>query len=194
MKLSADSVSASPKGWIQSVLENFDAFLQDHANCERHSSQMAMELVGKYPEKTDIVPALIETAIEELEHFQRVYCIMEKRGLSLLPQDGPGAYLSELYSHCRPERDARFVDELLLASILECRGAERFRTIHQHLPAGKLKEFYQQLAASESKHAHLYVKMSAQYLPQTEVQSRLHQLIQQEAAIMDSMEVRPALH
>ena len=49
-----------------------------------------MSLVAKYPNRTEIIPELIAIAVEELEHFQQVYQVMEKRGLQLsltIPED-----------------------------------------------------------------------------------------------------------
>ena len=59
-------------------MANFDAFLQDHADCERKASSMAMSFVAKCPDRTEIIPELIDTALEELEHFKSVYTLMEK--------------------------------------------------------------------------------------------------------------------
>ena len=66
--------------WLATVLDDFNAFLQDHADCERKASAMAMSFVAKYPERHEIIPELIETGIEELEHFQQVYTFMQQRG------------------------------------------------------------------------------------------------------------------
>lgn len=62
-------------------MADFDAFLQDHADCERKASGFAMSMVAKYPDRTAIIPGLIETALEEMEHFKLVYEIMASRGL-----------------------------------------------------------------------------------------------------------------
>ena len=69
--------------WVRAVMTNFSAFLQDHADCERKASAMAMSFVAKYPDRVEIIPELIETGIEELEHFQQVYAHMQKRGIQL---------------------------------------------------------------------------------------------------------------
>ena len=71
MKLSLDLVYKTPPEWAKQAVENFDTFLQDHADCERKASAMAMSFVAKCPDKVEIIPELIETAVEELEHFQR---------------------------------------------------------------------------------------------------------------------------
>ena len=62
MKQAIELRCASPKEWVDAVLEDFDSFLQDHADCERKASAMAMSLVAKYPDRTEIIPELIETA------------------------------------------------------------------------------------------------------------------------------------
>ena len=80
MKSSIALECVSSPEWVAAVMEDFDAFLQDHANCERKASAMAMSFVAKFPDRVEIIPELIETAIEELEHFQSVYEIMKERG------------------------------------------------------------------------------------------------------------------
>lgn len=73
MKYSIDLTFQTPESWIKKVLSDFDSFLQDHADCERKASAMAMSFIAKCPDKTEIIPELIETALEELAHFQQVY-------------------------------------------------------------------------------------------------------------------------
>ncbi|MEM6763466.1 MAG: tRNA-(ms[2]io[6]A)-hydroxylase [Bacteroidota bacterium] len=194
MKLSADLVIASPKGWIEAVLADFDAFLLDHANCERKASSMAMSFVAKYPDRLEIIPELIETAIEELEHFRDVYKIMEERGLQLPSQMTEDLYMKKLLAACRHGREERFMDRMLLASVVECRGAERFRMVYENLPEGKLKKFYHRLWASEAKHGHIFVKMLLNYFEKEPVYKRLDELIQVEADILYSLELKAALH
>lgn len=194
MKLSADLVCASPPGWIETVLNNFDAFLLDHADCERKASAMAMSFVAKYPDRLEIIPELIETAIEELEHFRDVYALMEARGLSLPASMGKDLYVKELLGHCRTGRDERFIDRMLWASVIECRGAERFRMVYQNLPEGELKKFYHMLWASEAKHGHIFVKMLLNYFPSEPVYKRLDELVAIEAAVLQALPLRPALH
>lgn len=83
MKLSLEVSKASSQEWVEVVLNDFDSFLQDHANCERKASAMAMSFVAKYPDREEILPELIETGIEELEHFKMVFEIMKSRNIPL---------------------------------------------------------------------------------------------------------------
>ena len=73
MKFSLDLTVVTSPGWVDAVMADVPAFLQDHADCERKASAMAMSLVAKYPNRLEIIPELIATGVEELEHFQQVY-------------------------------------------------------------------------------------------------------------------------
>ena len=163
MKLNLDLARSSKKEWLDAVMADFNAFLQDHADCERKASAMAMSFVAKFPDRKEILPELIETAIEELEHFEMVYKLMEKRNVPLLPSIGEDPYLKQLIKLCHSGREERFMDRLLVASIVETRGAERFRMISEALEDDELKKFYKVLWVSEAKHGHIFVKMALNY-------------------------------
>jgi len=194
VKLSIDLAVDSPKAWIEAVMNDFDAFLQDHADCERKASAMAMSFVAKFPNRTEIIPELIETAVEELEHFQSVYDIMEKRGVQLAHEIKQDMYVKQLIDFCRSGKEERFMDRLLLASIVECRGAERFRLVYEALPEGETKKFYQELWASEAKHGHIFVKMALNYFEESKVYDRLDEFNEHEAKILMSLPIKAALH
>lgn len=195
MKLSLDLTFESPKAWIEAVLGDFPAFLQDHADCERKASAMAMSFVAKYPDRVEIIPELIETGVEELQHFQQVYRVMEARGIRLqheIPQD---LYIKALLNLCHSDRERRFLDRLLIASIVECRGAERFRILAQNLSNDKgLQEFYHGLWTSEARHGNIFVKMALNYFKEDQVLPRLETLNKIEGDIVKGLPIRPALH
>ena len=194
MKVSIALECDSSPEWVDAVINDFDAFLQDHANCERKASAMAMSFVAKFPDRVEIIPELIETAIEELEHFQSVYQIMERRGVLLPAQMGKDHYVQQLVNHCRSGREERFLDRLLLASIVECRGAERFRLVYENLEEEGLKEFYHKLWASEAKHGNIFVNMALNYFDRNDVYYRLEELNRVEGEILQQLPIRPALH
>ncbi len=194
MKLSIELACDSSPAWVEAVMNDFDTFLQDHANCERKASAMAMSFVAKYPDRLEIIPELIDTAVEELEHFRSVYEIMEQRGVKLPAEMGQDMYVKQLIDGCRSGRDDRFLDRLLLASIIECRGAERFRLVYEALEPGELKQFYHNLWASEAKHGNIFVKMALNYFEKDDVYNRLEQLNTMEAEVLRSLPLKPALH
>ncbi len=194
MKLTLDLACESKQEWVDAVMADFDSFLQDHADCERKASAMAMSFVAKYPDRKEILPELIETGIEELEHFQMVYKVMESKGVPLAHSIGEDPYIKRLLKLCHSGREERFMDRLLLASLVEVRGAERFKLVAEALTDAELKKFYKMLWVSEAKHGHIYVKMALQYFPEDQVYKRLEWWVQQEADILNSLEIRAALH
>lgn len=194
MKLNLDVKNESSAAWLDAVMGDFDAFLQDHADCERKASAMAMSFVAKYPDRTEILPELIDTAIEELEHFQQVYKLMETRGVQLPDKMGEDPYVKRLLKYCHSGRTERFLDRLLLASVLETRGAERFKKVADALEDPEMKRFYKMLWTSEAKHGHIFVKMALNYFDEKTVYSRLEYWIDCEDEVINSLEIRPALH
>ena len=194
MKLSIELLVPSKPEWLEAVLNDFDTFLQDHANAERKVSAMAMSMVAKYPDRVEIIPDLIETAIEELEHFRDVYAVMEKRGLQLVHSIGEDIYAKELIKRCHSGRNERFLDRLLIASVMETRGGERFRLVAEAIEDPELARFYKRLWASEAGHAHIFVKMALNYFDKEHVYERLHWWMEQEAEVIENMEIRAAVH
>jgi len=194
MKLSIDLTYNTTQAWVDAVMNDFDSFLQDHADCERKASAMAMSFVSKCPDKTKIIPELIETALEELKHFQQVYHIMEKRGIQLKAEMPEDLYIKQLLALLRSKSSERLMDRLLLASIIECRGTERFRLVEEALQDNELKRFYKMLWASEAKHGNIFVKMALEYYPKDDVYKRLHELTVKEGEICKALLIKAALH
>lgn len=194
MKYALDLAGPSPEAWVETVMADFNRFLQDHADCERKASAMAMSFVAKAPDKKEIIPELIDTAIEELEHFRMVYDVMARRGVPLRKEIEPDEYVNRLIQLCRSAPEERFIDRMLLASVLECRGAERFRLIADALEDEELKRFYKMLWTSEAKHGNIFVKMLLNYYPEDEIYPRLQYLMEKEYEILLQLPIRPALH
>ncbi|MBK9104352.1 MAG: tRNA-(ms[2]io[6]A)-hydroxylase [Saprospiraceae bacterium] len=194
MKLNLDIGLPSPPGWINAVLSDFSSFLQDHADCERKASATAMSLVAKYPNRTAIIPELISIAVEELEHFQSVYQIMEARGIQLAHTIHEDLYIKALMKAQHDGLEERFLDRLLIASVLETRGAERFKLVADHLEDPDLARFYKMLWTSEAKHGHVYVKMALEYFTEEKVYPRLKWWVEKEADIIKELPLRAALH
>jgi len=190
---SIDLLLTTSPAWVETVLADFDAFLQDHANCERKASALAMSFVVKYPDRKNITGSLIDLAREELEHFRDVYDIMEQRGLSL-QKDEPDVYVNQLLAAARHGYDDRFVDRMLISSVVECRGAERFGMLADALENGQVKSFYERLYRSETKHGHLFVQLLLKDYDEEAVYPRLKELMAIEADIVRDLEIRPAMH
>jgi len=194
MKLNLDLAIDSKQEWIDAVMSDFNAFLQDHADCERKASSMAMSFVAKYPNRVEIIPELIEIGIEELEHFQQVYNLMASKGIQLAHSIGEDPYLKALLKLCHSGREERFLDRLLIASIVETRGAERFKMVAEAQTEPDMQKFYKTLWVSEAKHGHVFVKMALNYFEKDNVYDRLKWWVDQEAPIIDGLPIRAALH
>ena len=195
MKYSLDLTVATRPEWVDAVMSDVPAFLQDHADCERKASAMAMSLVAKYPDRVEIIPELIATGVEELEHFQQVYNVMRERGIPLAKEIEVDPYIKALMALIHSDSQRRFLDRLLLASIIECRGAERFRLVSEAMTNDEqLKTFYHELWVSEAKHGHIFVKMALEYFERDHVYERLGFLNDEEGSIVAGLKFRPALH
>src|SRR5256884_6253738 len=102
---------------------------------------------------------------------------MVNRGVRLAKEITEDPYIKALLDLCRTDPVNRFLDRLLLASIIECRGAERFRLVCEaieHDP--ELKEFYHLLWSSEAKHGNIFVKMALNYFEKEKVYAQLNEL------------------
>lgn len=165
----------------------------DHAACERKAAATGMAFVVRYPDRPHLLGPLIAFAREELEHFHRVYELIEARGLRLQP-DVPDPYLAALRPHVRVGRDERLLDRLLLAGVVEARGCERFGLLAERLEPGELKTFYEELTRAEARHHGLFLRLARRTFPAEEVDARLEAWLDIEAEAMLGLERRPALH
>ncbi len=194
MKLNLDIKGASSPEWLNAVLADFDSFLQDHADCERKASAMNMSLVAKYPNRLEIIPELIATGIEELQHFEAVYKIMESRGTQLQHSIADDPYIKGLMKLRYSDVEGRFLDHLLIASVFETRGGERFKMVAEAHSDPEIAKFYRTLWISEAKHGHTFVKMALNYFSEEKVYSRLNWWVDQESIVVKNLPIRAALH
>ncbi len=185
--------AASSPAWLSAVLADFDAFLLDHAAAERKASAVALSLITHYPDRRELVAAMMDLAREELEHFYQVYRRVEERGLILGP-DGKDPYVGAMRAEIRGGRDEYFLDRLLVSGIVEARGCERFGMIAQALTDPSLRSFYCEIAASEARHDALFVELARTYVSRVAVAARLDALVDAEAKIIEGLAIRPALH
>ena len=185
--------SQTPISWAHYVVDNMDAFLCDHAACERKASALALSLAAHYNDKPDLVHAMIDLALEELEHFKQVYQVMRARNIHL-ENDTKDPYVNAFLKFVRRGTPQFFLDRLLIAGVIEARGCERFGLVAKVLPKGELKEFYLSITRSEARHHGLFVRLAKRYFDASEVELRLDQLLTNEAKIASALPIRPAVH
>ena len=183
----------STTAWLDAVLANFDAFLLDHAANERKASSMAMSMVAHYPDKDRLLEAMIDLALEELNHFRQVVKLVRKRGLLLAP-DEKDPYVNQLRGSIRRGKQHYFLDRLLSAAVIEARGAERFALIADNINDEELKIFYAALAKSEASHHLLFIELAHHYFSDEEVGTRLDEWLSIEKIIIEELPVRARLH
>jgi tRNA-(ms[2]io[6]A)-hydroxylase len=183
----------TPSEWAKVALSDFDTFLIDHASCERKASAVGMSFVVRYPDRTLLLEPMIQFAREELEHFHQVYRLIEARGLSL-GEDTPDEYVNEMMKHVRTGRDTRFLDRLLVSSLIEARGHERLYLVAEALEDEKLKHLYGRLTRAEKAHRDLFIEIAQIYFSNEVIEERLHYLIDEEAKAISHLPFRAAIH
>jgi tRNA 2-(methylsulfanyl)-N6-isopentenyladenosine37 hydroxylase len=181
------------QAWLDTVMADFNSFLLDHASCEKKASGMAISMISHYPDKPELVSEMLNLAVEELNHYRDVIRLILQKNL-VPASDRKDEYVNRLHKAMDQGKDAYMLDRLLIASIVEARGAERFRLIANALPSGKLEKFYQAISDSESRHYQLFLKLAMHYFDEKRISERLATLLDTEAAIIRSLPLAPALH
>jgi tRNA-(ms[2]io[6]A)-hydroxylase len=176
--------SASDARWLAQVDAHLDDVLVDHAHCEKKAAGVAMNLLFSYVDHVPLARAMTEIVTEELEHFQQVLALLERRGIPFRKLS-PSSYGQRLHELVRRQEPDRAVDRLLVAGLIEARSCERFALLRDHVADAELREFYGGLFESEARHHSTYVRLACDFAPTEAVHERLHQLADGEAAIID---------
>lgn len=179
--------------WLDLVLRHTDKLLADHAQCEKKAAATAMSLIAKYPDDRALVTSMLHLAQEELEHFARLYAVLNERGIALGRIESD-PYVKELLKLNRPHGVEHLVDRLLIMSLVEARSCERFVLLAQHLPDPDLRALYHELSFSEAGHHQLFVSLAGHHMPKAMVAQRLEELAVQEAEILRRLPVAPRMH
>ena len=185
----------TPPEWLDAVFADFDAFLLDHAACERKATATGMSFVVRYPDQTAIIEPLIEFAREELEHFQIMFRIVNARGL-ILADDYKDAYVNALRSQVRNGGDGMLLDKLLVAGIVEARGCERLFMVAEALRVKEspLADAYLELARAEARHHGLFFRLARSCFEDDVIAARAAFLLDYEADLVKRLPHRAAVH
>jgi tRNA-(ms[2]io[6]A)-hydroxylase len=192
-----DLKTETDEEWVECVLDDFDTFLVRHAAAERKAGSASEHFAVRYHDKPVLIDAMLEVARDELEHFHRVFRLLRRRGGSLGP-DRKDPYVNRLLGEARSSGMPRLLDRLVVGSIVEFRGCERFAMLSRGLEAEganeELVEFYRELAADDSRHRAIYWEMALHYFDGEEVEERVARFLDLEAEILDDLSTRPALY
>jgi tRNA-(ms[2]io[6]A)-hydroxylase len=181
--------------WLEAVFSDLNAFIVDHAACERKASATGMSFVVKYPDRERLIEPMIEFAREELEHFHVMYRVLAGRGLRLR-DDYKDAYVNGLRGQMRSGPEDLLLDRLLTAGIVEARGCERLHMVALALPDDDpaLKTVYLDLARAESRHHALFFRLARFYFSEAEVAERADRLLDYEARLVETLPHLPRVH
>jgi tRNA 2-(methylsulfanyl)-N6-isopentenyladenosine37 hydroxylase len=179
--------------WIEQALANLDTILLDHSHCERKAAGVALNLMFRYPSSTKLVRMLTAIAQEELQHFEQVNQILERRGIPLAPLVPP-PYGATLNKQIRRNEPDRMVDMLLVSGLIEARSHERLGLLAEHCPDQELAAFYRALMASEARHYGVYWTLADTYFERSLVMQRLDELAQVESEILSTLHPHPRIH
>jgi tRNA-(ms[2]io[6]A)-hydroxylase len=183
----------SSAAWLEQALAHPELLLIDHAHCERKAAGAALQLMFRYPSDGELAAVLSPLAREELEHFERVQALLERRGLALRALAAPpyGAALAALVRRKEPERR---LDSFLVAGLIEARSHERMALLAGHSPDPELRELYGDLLASEARHFGLYWVLAERAAPRAALIGRLEELAAAEAELLATLWSAPRFH
>jgi tRNA-(ms[2]io[6]A)-hydroxylase len=184
---------ATDASWLPQALQRFDEVLIDHAHCEKKAAANALSLLQAYPEVPGLPALMARLAREESAHLAKVLQLMEERGL-ILGKDAGDPYAQGLQKLLRNPPKERQLDRFLVAGIIEARSAERLGLLARGLTDPALKKFYAELETSEDGHQRLFLRLAREIAPDEVVSRRLAELLAGEAALIERLPIRAAVH
>jgi tRNA 2-(methylsulfanyl)-N6-isopentenyladenosine37 hydroxylase len=179
--------------WVEQALANLSTILLDHSHCERKAAGVALNLMFRYPSSAKLVRMLTAIAQEELEHFEQVNQILERRNIPLAPL-APPPYGASLNKQIRREEPDRMLDSLLVSGLIEARSHERLGLLTTHCDDAELAKFYRALMASEARHYGVYWTLADTYFERSQITQRLEELAEVESDILATLYPQPRIH
>jgi tRNA-(ms[2]io[6]A)-hydroxylase len=169
----------SSASWLEQAKARPDLVLIDHAHCERKAAGVALQLMFRYPSDEGLGAVLSPLAREELEHFELVLQLLQRRGMALRPLPAPG-YGAQLTAAVRKGEPHRRLDSFLVAGLIEARSHERMALLAAHSQEEELRDLYAELLASEARHFGLYWLLCEERYGREVTVARLQELAQVE--------------
>lgn len=185
--------SQTDAGWVNRVALDVPTLLVDHAHCEKKAASTAINLIFRYQDHTALMAPLSALAREELEHFELVLELLERRGWSFGPLS-PSPYAAELYRAVRKAEPERLLDTLLVCALIESRSCERMQQLAEGLSDPELRELYAGLLASEARHHATYVDLAIPLFGRADTLARLAELAEHEATVLAAMPHETRVH
>jgi tRNA-(ms[2]io[6]A)-hydroxylase len=181
--------------WVNIVEKNIEEILTDHAYCEQKAATNAITIVVKFPEKTELVNAMLELAQEELGHFKQVHDKLVERGF-VLGRERKDDYVNLLYEFQRKgmSREIHLIDRLLFGAMIEARSCERFKVLSENINDKDLQQFYKMLMISEANHYTMFISFARKYAENENVEERWQQWLDYEGEIIKGFGLKETIH
>jgi len=181
--------------WVKIAENNLQQLLTDHAFAEQKAASSAVSLIINYSEKTELVQALSDHAIEEMEHFKMVHEIMVSRGMTL-GMDQNSAYAKNLIKFFPKTKDRQqsLINRLLMAAMIEARSCERFSVLSKNMEDKELAKFFGDLLASEAGHYTLFLGFARKFMDREIVDKKWDEFLTYEAEYMKLQGKLPLVH
>ncbi len=182
----------TPDGWADIALADVEALLSDHAHCEKKAATTALGLIQPFSDSPEVVMRLVRLAEQETNHLRRVLETLRSLGFSL--QRDPG----NLYAGLLMRQASDVVDRCIAAACIEARSHERLELLTVAFASRPdlvhLIPFFRELEACEAGHAHTYLEIAAIVHGESTVASRVSLWQQREAAAINAILPRSAIH
>ena len=182
--------------WVDIAQQNLEEILTDHAYCEQKAVSSAISLIIGFPDKPQLVSAMINLAKEEMNHFKMVHDLILNRGYTL-GRERKDEYVLKLHSFFPKggSRNDHLIHKLLYAALIEARSCERFRILSEKLEDKKLCSFYHKLMISEAQHYTLFLKLARKYTDIKEkVDQKWQSLLEFEGELIKDLGEKESIH
>ncbi len=182
---------ATDPRWVNVAEKSIEEILVDHAYCEQKAASTCIALIVNYSDFDEVVEKLSPIVSEEWGHFRMVLRELEKRGLKLGANRNDD-YVKKLSKVVLSggDRKNQLVEKLLLCALIEARSCERFKVLSEHISDDQLKDFYKQLMIAEAGHYRLFLDLAKMYEQEDKVKKKFQYYLEQEALIMQKMDLR----
>jgi len=181
--------------WAEIAKDDLQQILTDHAFLEQKAASNAVSIIINYSEETELVSAMSDIAIEEMEHFKMVHELMIKRGLTLgRAQKNDYALKMQQFFTKTKDRTEALIQRLLVAALIEARSCERFKVFSENLKDQELSNFYKNLMVSEANHYAIFLKFARQYQDRKIVDKKWVDLLKFEADFMKTRGHKAKIH
>lgn len=181
--------------WVEVAKNGLKQVLTDHAFAEQKAASNAVSIIINYSEETELVQAMSEIAIEEMEHFKMVHDFMVARGM-VLGREQKNDYAKHLHSYFKKTNDRTdaLIQRLLIAALIEARSCERFKVFSENIDDKELAQFYRDLMASEANHYTVFLGFARKYQDREIVDKKWEGLLAYEAEFMRNRGTSAKVH